>query len=93
MKGLLKILLTGLLLGLTACLTVLELLLAGNWLWGTLYILQYGAAENPYAAEDAEITGILAIYLLPLVLAAWAGTIFWSILRYQSRVLDAQSEK
>jgi hypothetical protein len=92
-KGLLKILLTGLLLGLTACLTVLELLLAGNWLWGTLYILQYGAAENPYAAEDAEITGILAIYLLPLVLAAWAGTVFWIMLRYKSRVLDAQSEK
>ena len=80
-------------MGLTACLTVLELLLAGNWLWGPLYILQYGAAENPYAAEDAEITGILAIYLLPLVLAAWAGTVFWIMLRYKSRVLDAQSEK
>ena len=93
MKKLLKALLTGLLLGLTACLAVLESLFAGNWLRGTLYVMRCGAAENPYAAEDAEITGILAIYLLPLVLAAWAGTVFWIMLRYKSRVLDAQSEK
>ena len=55
-----------------ALLTALEGLLA--WLWGrgTLYVMRAGAAENPYAAEDAEIAGLCALLLLPLCLAAWA---------------------
>ena len=65
-------LLEGLLWGLTACLAALEAALGGSWLWGTLYVAAAGAEENPYAAEDAEIAGLLALYLLPLFLAALA---------------------
>ena len=80
MKRLLRGLLNGLLWGLTACLTALELLLAWGWLRGTLYVMQYGAEENPYAAEDAEIAGICALLLLPLVLAALAWAVYQVIL-------------
>ena len=58
---------------LTAALTVLEALLVWSWLWGVGYVAEFGAAENPYAAEDMEIAGICALALLPLFLAAaWA---------------------
>lgn len=58
---------------LTACLTALEALLAWTWLRGMRYVAEYGAEENPYAAEDMEIAGICALALLPLFLAAaWA---------------------
>ena len=93
MKKLLKALLTGLLLGLTACLAVLESLFAGNWLRGTLYVMRCGAAENPYAAEEAEITGICALLLLPLFLAVLAGTVVWIFMQYKTRAKDARSEK
>ena len=64
---------TGMLWILTAGLTALEGLLAWTWLRGMLYVAEYGAAENPYAAEDMEIAGICALALLPLFLAAaWA---------------------
>ena len=57
-----------------AVLLPLEALLAWAWLRGTLYVQKYGAAENPYAAEDAEIAGFCALVLLPLCLAAgWAA--------------------
>lgn len=85
--------LSGLLLGGTACLTIVELLLGWNWLRGTLYVMRNGAAENPYAAEAAEITGLCALLLLPLVLAALAGTVFWIILQDKTRAADAQSDK
>ena len=68
----------------------LEGLLAWNWLWGTAYVLKYGAAENPYAAEDAEIAGIVALLVLPLFTAAlvWAvyGTIEWRKERVQALI-------
>ena len=72
MKKLLGTLLEGVLWGLAGCLAVLEILLAAGWLRGTLYVLAAGAGDNPYAAEDAEIAGICALYLLPLFLAAAA---------------------
>lgn len=93
MKRLLKALLTGLLLGTAACLTVLEVMLAVGWLRGKSYIMRYGAAENPYAAEDTEITGLLALLLLPLVLAALAGSVSWIMLRHKTRARDARLEK
>ena len=60
---------------LTAALTALEALLVWSWLWGVGYVAEFGAAENPYAAEDMEIAGICALALLPLALAAlaWAA--------------------
>ena len=58
---------------LTAALTALEALLVWSWLGGVRYVAEFGAAENPYAAEDMEIAGICALALLPLFLAAaWA---------------------
>ena len=44
------------------------------WLSRTAYIGQWGAAENPYAAEEAEIAGLFSLLgavptLLLLVLA------------------------
>ena len=58
MRRILGALFSGLLLGLTACLAALEAVLAWGWLRGTLYVMRWGAAGNPYAAEDAEIAGI-----------------------------------
>ena len=89
MKRALKALFTGLLLGFTACVTTLELLFAWGWLRGMSYILRYGAAENPYAAEDADIAGICALLLLPLCLGAlaWAAreTVLWWKTRAKAR--------
>ena len=48
----------GALWALTACLTALEAVLAWTWLQGMRYVAEYGAEENPYAAEDMEISGI-----------------------------------
>ena len=53
---------------LTAALTALEALLVWSWLRGVRYVAEFGAAENPYAAEDMEIAGICALALLPLAL-------------------------
>lgn len=77
MRRVLGMLLTGFLWGLTACLTALELLLAYGWLRGMLYVMRYGAAGNPYAAEDMEIAGACALAFLPLSLAAMA----WAVCR------------
>ncbi len=67
---------------LTAALTALEALLVWSWLRGVRYVAEFGAAENPYAAEDMEIAGICALALLPLALAAlaWAARriVLWS---------------
>ena len=93
MKRALKALFTGLLLGFTACVTTLELLFAWGWLRGMSYILRYGAAENPYAAEDAEMMGIFALLLMPLALAALAGAVSWIRLQYKTRAQDARPEK
>lgn len=66
---------------LTAALTGLEGGLVRAWLQGTAYVARYGRAENPYAAEDADIAGLCALFLLPLCLAAlaWAAreTVLW----------------
>ncbi len=75
MRRALGMLLTGFLWGLTACLATLELLLSCAWLRGMLYVIKYGAAGNPYAAEDMEIAGICALALLPLSLAALAWVV------------------
>lgn len=80
---------TGMLWILTVGLTALEGLLAWTWLRGMLYVAEYGAAENPYAAEDMEIAGICALVLLPLFLAAlaWAvcRIVLWSKTRAKAR--------
>ena len=65
---------------LAAALTALEALLVILWLKGTLYVMEYGRAENPYAAEDADIAGICALLLLPLALAA----LLWAACRIRS---------
>ena len=88
MRRVLGAIFSGLLLGLTACLTALELLFAWSWLSGTLYVMRWGAAENPYAAEDAEIAGICALLLLPLLLAALA----WTGYRMKKRA-EARTER
>ena len=77
-------LLRGMLWVLTALLTALEVCLAWLWLKLTLYVMEYGRAENPYAAEDAEITGIIAALLLPLTLAALIWAVRRIMLRYKS---------
>ena len=77
-------LLRGILWVLTALLTALEVCLAWLWLKLTLYVMEYGRAENPYAAEDAEITGIIAALLLPLTLAALIWAVRRIMLRYKS---------
>ena len=75
----------GLVLGLvlTAALTGLEALLAWNWFWLTLYVMEDGRAENPYAAEDADIAGICALLLLPLCLAALAWVVYEIVARLE----------
>lgn len=88
MRRVLRMLASGLLLGLAACLTALELVLAWAWLRGTLYVMRYGAAENPYAAEDADIAGLCALMLLPLllvVLACMGYRIIWCRKRAKTR--------
>lgn len=92
MKRVLRIIFTGFFLGLAVCLTTLEFLLAWGWLRGTLYVMKYGAGENPYAAEDAEIMGICALALLPLALAALAWAVYRTILQYKNRA-EAQAER
>ena len=71
----LEAVLTWLWLLLTGVVTALEAVLTWLWLRGSVYVLRYGAEENPYAAEDAEIAGICALMLLPLFLfaLAWMG--------------------
>lgn len=73
----------------TAALAGLEAMLAWAWLRGTLYVARYGRAENPYAAEDADIAGICALLLLPLCLGAlaWAAreTVLWWKTRAKAR--------
>ena len=92
MRRLSRMLLTGALWCAAACLTALELMLAWGWLRGTLYVMRYGAAENPYAAEDAEIAGICALLLLPLTLAALAWAAYRTFLRCKDRA-GARSER
>ncbi|MCX4372040.1 MAG: hypothetical protein OSJ58_09465 [Dysosmobacter sp.] len=70
---------------LAAVLTGLEVLLAGAWLRGTLYVMKFGALENPYAAEDAEIAGLCALVLLPLWLAMLAWTVYRAVLWWKKR--------
>ena len=65
---------------LAALLVLPEGALASLWLRGMRYLRQYGAAENPYAAENTEIAGLLALFLLPLVLAALAWAIYETVL-------------
>ena len=39
------------------------------WITGTLYVMKWGAEENPYAAEDAWAAGVFASMLaIPFVL-------------------------
>ncbi len=71
---------------LTAALTALEALLAWSWLRGMRYVAEYGAAENPYAAEDMEIAGICALALLPLCLAALAWAVYRVVIHCKKRV-------
>lgn len=50
------------------------------------YVAEYGAAENPYAAEDMEIAGICALALLPLCLAALAWAVYRVAIHWKKRV-------
>lgn len=75
MKKALKAGMRVLLWGAAVLLSAAETWLAWAWIQGTLYVRRYGGAEtNPYAAEDAEIAGVIALALFPLALAAlvWA---------------------
>ena len=83
---------TGMLWILTVGLIALEGLLVWTWLRGMLYVAEYGAAENPYAAEDMEIAGICALILLPLFLAALAWAVCRIILWWKKRA-GARSER
>ena len=38
------------------------------WINRTRYLQQFGAAENPYVAEDAAMAGIFALCFIPLFL-------------------------
>ncbi|MCI9121335.1 MAG: hypothetical protein HFG00_07415 [Oscillibacter sp.] len=71
----------GLGLCLTALLTGLEAWLVRCWLWGRQYLQTWGAAENPYAAEDTEMAGLLALLVLPLCLTALAWTVYAMVLK------------
>ena len=70
---------------LTAALTGLEALLVWVWLRGTMYVMKFGKAENPYAAEDAEVAGLCALMLLPLCLAALAWAVYETVLWWKKR--------
>lgn len=70
----------------------LEALTAWAWLRGTRYVMRCGAEADPYAAEDAEIAGICALLLLPLVLAALAAAVYGTILWCKDRA-GARSER
>lgn len=52
-----------------AGLALLEALLLYLWITGTLYVMKWGAVENPYAAEDAWAAGVFAsLAAFPLIL-------------------------
>lgn len=52
-----------------ALFTFLEGLCLYLWITGTLYVMKWGAEENPYAAEDAWAAGVFAsILAIPFVL-------------------------
>lgn len=70
----------GVLWTLAAALTGLEALLGLAWLRGTLYVMEFGAAENPYAAESTEIAGLCALMLLPLALAAAVWIVYRAVI-------------
>ncbi len=89
MKRIGRILLYGVSWFFAIAVSALETILIWSWLRGTLYVMKFGAAENPYAAEDAEITGFCALVLLPLVLAAWA----WILFQHKTRASDARPKK
>ena len=92
MRRIMQTLALGICWVLTAALTALETTLAWNWRRGMLYLAEAGAAQNPYAAEDTENSGLCALLLLPLVLAALTGTVSWTIWQHKKRA-NAQSEK
>ena len=49
--------------------TFLEGLCLYLWITGTLYVMKWGAEENPYVAEDAWAAGVFAsILAIPFVL-------------------------
>lgn len=50
-------------------LALLEGIFLYLWIDGTRYIMEWGAEENPYAAEDAWVAGVFAsMTALPLIL-------------------------
>ncbi len=76
----------GFLWGLSSALITVEALLGWAWLRGTLYVMRFGRAENPYAAEDAEIAGICALILLPPALAALAWIVYRVVIHHRERI-------
>lgn len=60
----------------TAFLAVVEAFCIYLWISGTLYVMKWGAEENPYAAEDAWTAGVFSFitavpFLLMLTLAVF----------------------
>lgn len=52
-----------------ALFTFLEGICLYLWITGTVYVMKWGAEENPYAAEDAWAAGVFASMLaIPFVL-------------------------
>ena len=52
-----------------AFLALLEAFCVYLWVSGTLYVMKWGAEENPYAAEDAWTAGVFStMRALPLLL-------------------------
>ena len=57
----------------TGCIGLLNLICARQWWDLSRYAAQYGAEENPYAAEDAYLAGIFAVFLMVLFLCLLAA--------------------
>lgn len=63
----------------TAFFAFLETLLIYLWISGTLYIIKWGAEENPYAAENAWAAGVFSSVTALPFLAALALAIHFTI--------------
>ena len=60
----------------TVLLALAEVFCVYSWISGTLYVVKWGAEENPYAAEDAWAAGVFSLitavpFLLMLALAVY----------------------
>ena len=63
----------------TAVLALLEAACLYQWIDGTLYVRKWGAAENPYAAEDAWMAGIFSLLAAVPLLVMLALAVYYTI--------------